>query len=111
MPPKSSKHPRSKIPSKKEYQEFSIAHQNVLLERMEKQFAVFGEGQILLREKVEALDCKVETLDHKLEKFASETKERLERLEEIISEILNRLKSLESRVSALESKWDTLPTL
>lgn len=112
-PKKSIKRSLAKIPTRREYKEFSVAHQNVLLERMEKQFAVFGEGQTILREKVESLETEFKTeisglrsevRGVKLE--VRDVKERLERVEEIVIEILERLKGLESRVAALEAKWE-----
>ena len=108
------KRPCSKIPTPKEQEKFSAAHQNVLLERMEKQFSVFGEGLVLLTEKVDGLKSDVDGLKSEVGGLKSEmgevkdrlgrVEERLGRIEEIVEKVLARFKSLETRVGGLESK-------
>lgn len=107
---RSTGRPSARGPTPKEYQQFSVAHQNVLLERMEKNIAVIAEGHTFLREKLEQVDAKVDSLDAKVDSLQTdmvEVKGRLDRLEEMTLEILNRLKSLEARVAALEAKLNT----
>ena len=104
-----------------------MAHQNVLLERMEKQFFAFGEGQILLTEKVDRVHAELKSdIENVATEVAvlktevgglktemgglktemGEVKERLGRVEELLLKALKGIKSLENRVGALESKWD-----
>ena len=117
-----SKKSLSKIPTEKEYKEFSVAHQNVLLERMEKNISVIAEGHTLLNEKIDRnhqeLSNKIENLQTDvtilktdvsvLKTDVSVLKSGMERLEEIALETLNRLKNLEARVSVLEEKFEAV---
>lgn len=111
-------------PTAEESQKFAVAHQNVLLERMEKQFHAFGEGLILLTEKVdrgfERLESRIDTLENRidrlekkldrlenrmngLEKRMATFETRLEGVEQVAIEILERVKSLAKRVAVLEA--------
>lgn len=122
---RASKKPVQRGLTAKEYSEFSKAHQNVLLEHMDSQFRALAEGHGILRDKLEALDAKldakVDGLDAKVDKGFFVLGEKIEKVEgrlycveEVVAEILQRLKSLESRVTVLEarmggleSKWET----
>jgi len=92
-----------------------VAHQNVLLERMEKQFSVFGEGQILLTEKVDRLEERMEkgfhTIDERMGKFEEGQNllaEKVETLDQKLDRIHLELKSeigeVKARVGQVEER-------
>ncbi len=112
-------------PTKREYAKFSVAHQNVLLERIEKNVQTVAEGHGVLHETIERnhtdvcgrLDrlekgqaqlekgqAQLEEGQARLEKGQAQLKSRLDKVEEITLEILQRVKSLEARVEAIETK-------
>lgn len=132
---KSAKRSLAKIPTRQEYEEFSKAHQNVLIEHMDKSVRAIAEGHAMLHEtmeknhaevttRIDGLERKVTALGHDVRELKGEmveVKDRLGRVEDIVVEILQRLKALEirvaaleshvagleSRVAGLESKWET----
>jgi predicted nuclease with TOPRIM domain len=65
----------------------------VLLEDLQGQFRIFGEGLQILHDKVDNLDKKVDTIDHKVNN-----------LELRLGSLEFKVDSLESKVGSLESK-------
>lgn len=101
----------SRKPTRVESEAFSTAHQNVLLERMEKNIQGLADGHVFLREKLEDMDQKFEARMGRMETDLQVMKGDIadlklgqSRLEEITTEILQRLKSVENRVAALEAR-------
>ena len=119
---KSTKKPLSKILTVKQQEGFSIAHQNVILEDMNKKLFAVAEAHGILNGKIENLhedvrkihgemnhgfakvDIRLEKIETRLDKIEN----RLDAVEEVVVEILARLKGLELRIVKLESKCDIL---
>ncbi len=83
MPASSSKtqHPLSRKPTARESKAFSISHQNVLLERMEGNIQMIADGHVLLREKLDGLEVRMETRFNEVDRRFDAVDRRFDRLE------------------------------
>jgi len=78
----------------------------VILERLESQFRIFGEGLGFLSEKVDKLDKKVESLEHKLDSSILENRAEHRQNKQEHQLMMQMIRELgEEQMKLKKAKW------
>ncbi len=85
----------------------------MILEDINEKFDIISEGQIVIENKVDALDAKVSSLEDKVDNLDTRVgslENKVESLDVKVSSLEDKVDNLDTRVGSLENKVDALDT-